>query len=125
MSESITENFSSKCSIRMSFLTNILFHHKLQGKEDHVGPVPRIPKVNNLGKLHIEDLQPDHLEAVKLEQDGHLNKDYKKEIFLGNHEEIEEGNDEERQRKLKDIFYRFVFFILYLYCFDSFDVCRS
>ena len=66
----------------MSFLTNILFHHKLQGKEDHVGPVPRIPKLNNLGKLHIEDLQPDHLEAVKLEQDGHLNKDYKKEISL-------------------------------------------
>ena len=90
---------------------NILCHHNLQGKVDHVGPVPHIPKLNNLGKLHIEDLQPDHLEAVKLEQDGHLNKDYKKEIFLGNHEEIEEGNDEERQRKLKDIFYRFAFFI--------------
>ena len=107
MSQSISERLSSKCPVCVSFLTNILCHHKLQGKGDHVGPVPRIPKLNNLGKLHIEDLQPDHLEAVKLEQDGHLNKDYKKEIFLGNHEEIEEGNDEERQRKLKDIFYRF------------------
>ncbi len=51
----------------------------------------------------MKDLQPDHLEAVKLEQDGHLNKDYKKEIFLGNHEEIEEGTDKQREQKLRDI----------------------
>ena len=64
--------------------------------------------MNSFGKLHVEDLQPDHLEAVKLEQDGHLNRDYKKEIFLGNHEEVEEGNEEERQQKLKEIFYRYL-----------------
>ena len=57
-------------------------------------------------KLQIEDLQPDHLEAVKLEKDGHLNRDYKKEIFLGNHQEIDEGTDEQRETKLRDIFHR-------------------
>ncbi len=57
--------------------------------------------------LNLDDLQPDHLDAVKLEQDGHLNRDYKKEIFLGNHEEIEKGTEEEMEKKLKDIFHRY------------------
>ena len=55
--------------------------------------------------LAVEDLKPpDHLDAVKLEQDGMLNKDYKKEIFLGNHEEIEDDNYQVAESKLKDIF---------------------
>ena len=55
--------------------------------------------------LAVDDLKPpDHLDAVKLEQDGMLNKDYKKEIFLGNHEEIEDDNYEVAESKLKDIF---------------------
>ena len=55
--------------------------------------------------IPVEDLKPpDHLDAVKLEQDGMLNKDYKKEIFLGNHEEIEDDNYEVAESKLKDIF---------------------
>ncbi len=57
--------------------------------------------------LNLDDLQPDHLDAIKLEQDGHLNRDYKKEIFLGNHEEIEKGTEEEMEKRLKDIFHRY------------------
>jgi len=58
-------------------------------------------------KLALDDLQPpDHLDAVRLEQDGHLNRDYKKEIFLGNHEEIENGSEEEVIDKLRDIFHK-------------------
>jgi hypothetical protein len=34
--------------------------------------------------LKTGDLQPpDHLDAVRMEQDGHLNRDYRKEVFLG------------------------------------------
>ena len=55
--------------------------------------------------LPVDKLQPpDHLDAVKLEQDGMINKDYKKEIFLGNHEEIEDDTYEVAESKLKDIF---------------------
>lgn len=55
--------------------------------------------------LPVDDLKPpDHLDAVKLEQDGMINKDYKKEIFLGNHEEIEDDNYEVAESKLRDIF---------------------
>ena len=58
-------------------------------------------------KLELDDLQPpDHLDAVRLEQDGHLNRDYKKEIFLGNHEDIENGSEEEVMDKLKEIFHK-------------------
>ena len=55
--------------------------------------------------LPVDKLEPpDHLDAVKLEQDGMINKDYKKEVFLGNHEEIEDDNYEIAESKLKDIF---------------------
>ena len=57
--------------------------------------------------LPINDLQPpDHLDAVRIEQDGHLNRDYRKEILLGNHEEFEEGNKDEKDNKLRDIFFK-------------------
>lgn len=56
-------------------------------------------------KLDPEDLVPaDHIDALKLEQDGDINKDYKKEIFLGEHEEIEEDDFDVAESKLKDIF---------------------
>lgn len=58
-----------------------------------------------LKKLSVEELKPaDHLDAVKLEQDGMINKDYKKEIFLGNHEEIDDDSLDVAESKLKDIF---------------------
>ncbi|XP_064642938.1 45 kDa calcium-binding protein-like [Lineus longissimus] len=57
--------------------------------------------------LKKEDLQPpDHLDAVRMEQDGHLNRDYRKEVFLGNHEAFEDGTAEETVKKLEDIVHR-------------------
>ena len=41
-----------------------------------------------------------------MEQDGHLNKDYKKEILLGNHEEFENADEDQFEDKLKDVFAR-------------------
>ena len=56
-------------------------------------------------KLSVDELEPpDHLDAVKMEQDGHLNRDYKKEIFIGNHEQLETVNKEEVSDRLQDIF---------------------
>lgn len=60
-------------------------------------------------ELKEEDLKPvDHLDAVKLEQDGMINKDYKKEIFLGNHEEIDDDSLDVAENKLRDIFDKYV-----------------
>lgn len=57
------------------------------------------------GQLKLNELQPpDHLDAVRMEQDGHLNRDYKKEIFFGEHEEIENVNPSEAKKKLTSIF---------------------
>lgn len=58
-------------------------------------------------KLSQKDLEPpDHIDGLKLEQDGHINKDYKKEIFLGEHEEIEDDSLDVAESKLKDIFHK-------------------
>lgn len=55
--------------------------------------------------LSIDKLQPpDHLEAVHFERDGMLNKDFHKEAFIGNHEEIDDEPSEIADSKLKDIF---------------------
>lgn len=57
-------------------------------------------------KLNVEDLKPaDHIDAVRMEQDGDLNKDFKKEIFLGNHESIDNLNEEDKKKKLTEIFH--------------------
>ncbi|KAK2183426.1 hypothetical protein NP493_312g02036 [Ridgeia piscesae] len=59
--------------------------------------------------LKTSDLQPpDHLDAVRMEQDGHLNRDFKKEVFAGNHEEYEEFNREHAKKKLEEIFLKYV-----------------
>ncbi|XP_076472750.1 45 kDa calcium-binding protein-like [Babylonia areolata] len=58
-------------------------------------------------KLPVEKLRPvDHIDAVRMEQDGHINKDFHKEMFLGNHEEFEKDRYEEAESKLKDIVYK-------------------
>ena len=99
------------------FSTDRIFHYwqkmksfkksfSCKGKENNADRAVHVQFQDKQEKLQIEDLQPDHLEAVKLEKDGHLNRDYKKEIFLGNHEEIDEGTDEQRETKLRDIFHR-------------------
>ncbi|MBN3276112.1 CAB45 protein, partial [Polyodon spathula] len=53
-----------------------------------------------------EILPPDHLNGLKMEMDGHLNKDFHQEVFLGKDlEEFEEDSEPRKNRKkLKDIF---------------------
>lgn len=53
-----------------------------------------------------EILPADHLNGVKMELDGHLNKDFHQEVFLGKEiEEFEEDSEPRRNRKkLIDIF---------------------
>lgn len=61
--------------------------------------------VKNENKLSVDKLvPPDHLDAVRLEQDGHINKDFHKEAFLGNHEEIDDDPAPVAESKLKEIF---------------------
>ncbi|XP_022339214.2 45 kDa calcium-binding protein-like [Crassostrea virginica] len=73
---------------------------------------PRSVNKNNLQTtpatiLNAEKLlPPDHVDAVKFEKDGHLNKDFHKEIFLGNHEEIDDDPIEVAEAKLLDIFHK-------------------
>lgn len=49
---------------------------------------------------------PDHVEGVRMEKDGHLNHDYRKEVFLGHHEEFEWTDQEKISAQLKAIFRR-------------------
>jgi len=65
------------------------------------------PKVQqNLVPLKLDEVQPpDHVDGLRVEQDGHLNHDYKKEIIIGNHEEFEQpGSDKKLVARLKIIF---------------------
>lgn len=52
-------------------------------------------------------LPPDHVDAVKFEKDGHINKDFHKEVFLGNHEEIDDEPIQIAEAKLVDIFHKY------------------
>ncbi|ESO99275.1 hypothetical protein LOTGIDRAFT_113682 [Lottia gigantea] len=55
-------------------------------------------------KLTLDKLKPqDHIDALKMEHDGHINKEYHKELFLGDHEEIE-SDSKSADAKMKDIF---------------------
>lgn len=72
----------------------------------HCGGRPR-PNDTSDSKLSIDKLQPpDHLEGVRFEQDGMLNKDFHKEAFLGNHEEIDNEPIDVADAKLEDIFHK-------------------
>jgi hypothetical protein len=61
--------------------------------------------LKDIRKMKFEDIKlPDHMEAVRLEIDGHLNKDYKKEIILGKHEEFEHELNADPEKILEHIF---------------------
>lgn len=52
------------------------------------------------GKEDNEILPPDHLNGVKMEMDGHLNKDFHQEVFLGKEmEEFDEDSEPRKNRK--------------------------
>lgn len=47
-----------------------------------------------------EILPPDHLNGIKMEMDGHLNKDFHQEVFLGKEmEEFDEDSEPRKNRK--------------------------
>ncbi|KAK3785958.1 hypothetical protein RRG08_038163 [Elysia crispata] len=57
------------------------------------------------GKLEAKQLEPmDHLDAVKMEHDGHMNREYHKEMFLGEeHEEFKSHPVDRAEGRLKEI----------------------
>lgn len=59
-----------------------------------------IPMVDSVDRL----APPDHLDGIKMEQDGHLNKKFHKEVFLGDLEDFEDISYEERKSKLDEVF---------------------
>lgn len=63
---------------------------------------------HNIVPMKLDEVQPpDHVDGLRMEQDGHLNHDYKKEIIIGNHEEFEEpGSEKKLVARLKIIFLR-------------------
>ncbi|XP_077583486.1 45 kDa calcium-binding protein [Stigmatopora nigra] len=67
-------------------------------------PTPKDKPASN--KEENEILPPGHLNGVKMELDGHLNKEFHQEVFLGKDmEEFEEDSEPRRNRKkLIDIF---------------------
>lgn len=85
---------------RLCIVITIFLVHIVNGR-------PKIPlnEVDAEKPLSLDKLEPpDHLEAVRFEQDGMLNKDFHKEAFIGNHEEIDDDPVDIADSKLKDIF---------------------
>ncbi|RMB91601.1 hypothetical protein DUI87_31830 [Hirundo rustica rustica] len=64
------------------------------------------PANNSVLRDEKELLPPDHLNGVKMEMDGHLNKEFHQEVFLGkDRDEFEEDSEPRRnRRKLMVIF---------------------
>ncbi|BFZ23657.1 hypothetical protein BsWGS_26696 [Bradybaena similaris] len=60
--------------------------------------------VGQIKKLPVAKLIPaDHLDVVKMEQDGHMNKEYHKEMFFGEHDEFKAETIENAEAKLKEV----------------------
>lgn len=71
----------------------------------HAQPTAR--QRTSLIPLKMDELQmPDHVDGLRMEHDGHLNREYKKEVILGNHEEFEWDSESKLGDRLKDIFHR-------------------
>lgn len=74
-----------------------------------------IPMVDSVDRL----APPDHLDGIKMEQDGHLNKKFHKEVFLGDLEDFEDISYEERKSKLDEVFNKYVVdCLITVYCFS-------
>ncbi|KAL3861355.1 hypothetical protein ACJMK2_007391 [Sinanodonta woodiana] len=92
---------------RLWLICSILYLHFGFCFSRNINPenVAKDAKIAEKDVLSVDKLEvPEHLDAIKMEQNGMLNKDYKKEIFLGDHEEIENDDADIAESKLKDIF---------------------
>jgi Ca2+-binding EF-hand superfamily protein len=83
----------------------------LQVQENpHIDPQQhesRKPAPPHIVPMKLEEVQPpDHIDGLRVEQDGHLNRDYKKEILIGNHDEFENGGEKRLLSRLKIVFMR-------------------
>ena len=69
------------------------------------GPSDNSEILDKHKNIKAEKLEPvDHMDAVKIEQDGHINKDFHKEAFIGEHEEIDDDPPPIAENKLIEIF---------------------
>lgn len=86
-----------------NFLTvNVIFYLLLQTMDVCARPanMSALKDKSPPSKDDNEILPPDHLNAVKMELDGHLNKDFHQEVFLGKEmEEFDEDSEPRRNRK--------------------------
>ncbi|KAM6929298.1 45 kDa calcium-binding protein isoform 1-T2 [Lycodopsis pacificus] len=87
---------------------SLLFYILLNTMDVHARPANMSTSKDKsaAGKDDNELLPADHLNGMKMELDGHLNKDFHQEVFLGKEiEEFEEDSEPRRNRKkLIDIF---------------------
>jgi len=79
----------------------------LESQPQHQQGIPA-PDVNSIkdGRESENILPPDHIDGVRLEQDGDLNRDFHKEVILGNHEEMEQRGVNDTDNLLRAIFDR-------------------
>ncbi|KAM8830112.1 45 kDa calcium-binding protein [Synchiropus splendidus] len=93
---------------RNLLVLSLLLYFLLHSQDAHARPANMSAAKDKSpdNKDENEILPPDHLNGVKMEQDGHLNKDFQKEVFLGKDmEEFDEDSEPRRNRKkLIDIF---------------------
>lgn len=86
---------------RIFLLANVIIFLLLQNMDVCARPANMSAlKDKSPSKDENEILPPDHLNAVKMELDGHLNKDFHQEVFLGKEmEEFDEDSEPRRNRK--------------------------
>jgi len=72
--------------------------------------IPRFQTLNHVVPLKLDEVQPpEHVDGLRMEQNGHLNAEYKKEIIIGNHEEFERaGSEKKLLSRLKIVFFKYV-----------------
>lgn len=79
------------------YLILLLFFLKYVYKESNL--------LNKIKKYSIKEIEPpEHLDAVPIELSGKINSDLHKELFLGEHEDIENLQDVKVFDKFKNIF---------------------
>ncbi|RUS79645.1 hypothetical protein EGW08_012592 [Elysia chlorotica] len=80
--------------------------HRPHGLDDEIDvKFENALKLVGGGKLDAKQLEPaDHLDVVKMEHDGHVNREYHKEMFLGEeHEEFKSHPVDRAEGRLKEI----------------------
>ena len=65
-------------------------------------------KGNGKNGIGLELEPPKHMDAVKMDMNGELNKEFRQELFLGpDHEDFDSIPEKEGRKRLKDIFKKY------------------